>query len=583
MRVRIATLLLALAPALAGAQERTLPGLPDDVEDRVRSMQTDQTALRIDGAATIPADSTIGRDLVVEGGTLDLFGRVTGDVLVVRGDLVLQPGSSVGGDVLVVGGEIRGIESATVGGTLLAYGPAGAGGDDKRAGRDEDKDDEDWDEHDGDDDDDHRHGRHARRHEGGLDLGLSVAGNYNRVEGLPLMFGPVIRTASPNRLQISGQAIWRTEPSESLNEEIGYLIRVDQGLFGDRLRIGGDFASRVLPIETHGLNSTEAGIAAVIGHDDLHDYYEEQAWGAHIELRPNPFLAASLAYRQAEHGLLQVSDPWSLLENDDDWRLQPVVAEGDLSTIAFGLSLDTRDDEDEPIRGILASIGVEHALDQDLAMPPIDDDGTVGGGLEFADFTIARIDLRTHVPVNRSSTLNLRVFGAGAVDDAVLPPQFQRAIGGVGTLPGFGLFQGSCGSRDNAVFHVTPDTAGGPNVLSDEPMLPAYGCDRVVLGQLEYRGGFGLDPWDHDDEDDSDEEWWEDIEEVDLEADWAFFVDVARGWSNGDMTFATRADTETMADVGIGILFDQAGIYAAIPITGDDHSLRVTARLERRF
>jgi hypothetical protein len=38
-----------------------------------------------------------------------------------------------------------------------------------------------------------------------------------------------------------------------------------------------------------------------------------------------------------------------------------------------------------------------------------------------------------------------------------------------------------------------------------------------------------------------------------------------------------------MADVGIGLLFDQLGIYAALPITGDDQSLRVVARLQRRF
>jgi hypothetical protein len=70
---------------------------------------------------------------------------------------------------------------------------------------------------------------------------------------------------------------------------------------------------------------------------------------------------------------------------------------------------------------------------------------------------------------------------------------------------------------------------------------------------------------------------------VDFEADWAFFADIAQGWSYGDMTFADRRDTDTMADVGLGLLFEQLGIYAAMPVTGDDRSLRVVVRLERRF
>ncbi len=600
MTYRLAALLLFLTPFQLAAQERRgLPSLPPEVEDRVEALRTDQAAEHMAGPATIPAGRTISTDLVVEDGNLELAGTVTGDVLVVGGDLILVEGASVGGDVLVVGGQIVGAETASVGGTLLSYGPGGNDdwamdgdrADAKDRGEpDEDDwdheddwdDDDDWD-HDDDDDDGWR--RHDHGDDGGLDLGLSVAGNYNRVEGLPVMFGPVIETRGPNRLHLSGQAIWRTQPSSSLNEEIGYQIRAQQGLFGDRLRIGGDVRSMVRAIESHGLNSTESSLAAVLFHSDLHDYYEEESWGAHIELHPASFpIEARLGYRQAEHGTLEVSNPWSLFDRGDDWRAQPIIAEGDVSTLTFGLRVDTRDDEDEPVRGFHASLGIEHALDQDLTMPSIDLGGTVGGGREFEDFTSAHIDLRAHIPVNRWSTLNLRGFVAGNIDEAALPPQYQRAVGGIGTLPGFSLFEGACGSRSTMVRLVTPDTAGGPNELSDEGMLPAYGCDRVALGQLEYRGGFEIgDDHDDDDDGDHDHDHWHDWHDIDLSADWAFFVDVARGWAYEDLTFVDRGDTETMADVGFGLLFDEAGVYAAIPITGDDQSLRVVVRLQRRF
>ena len=311
MRQGLAALLLALVPGVAAAQERDdLPSLPRDVQERVHEMRADESALRLSGPVVISADSTVAGDLVVEDGTLTLAGRVTGDVLVVRGDLVLEPGSAIGGDVLVVAGGIRGIEAATVSGTLVAHGPTEAARArtdeherEERRGADEWKGD-----HDRDDDADRRD-RRRRRDEGGLDLGLSVAGNYNRVEGLPIMFGPVIESAGPNRLHLSGQAIWRTEPSASLDDEIGYRIRLEQGLFGDRLRIGGDARSMVRAIEAHGLNSTEAGLAAALFHSDLHDYYQEQSWAARIELRPGRVpVAAQLTYREADHGVVEESD-----------------------------------------------------------------------------------------------------------------------------------------------------------------------------------------------------------------------------------------------------------------------------------
>lgn len=575
-RAILGALLVMLAPGLAGAQERgALPDLPSEVEERVRDMREDATAIRMDGPVTVEAGRTIESGLVVEGGALTLEGRVLGDLLVTGGDLTLGSAAEVVGDVLVVGGEIHGIETATVTGTLQAYGVARptVAADRRRAERD----DEEWNDEKDDDDDDWTHRHRDRDDDGGLDLGLSIAGNYNRVEGLPVMFGPVIETMGDNRLHISAQAIWRTEPSASLRDEIGYHVRAEQGLFGNRLRVGGETSSRTHAIERRGLNSTEAGIAAAVFHSDPHDYYQAQGWSAYAQVRPRDFpLEARIEYRQAEHGVLEVSDPWSLFRGDDDWRLQPVVAGGDLSSLLVRLDFDTRDDEDEPMRGVFASASVEHALDQDLLMPEVFFEGATVGGSGFEDFTVARLDLRAHLPVNRTATLNLRALATGAVDEAMLPPQFQHALGGIGTLPGFRIFEGACGSRDAAVALVSQDTAGMP-IVSDQAMRPSYGCDRVVLGQLEYRGGFGARYRERHEDDD---EWYDDF---DMHPDWAFFVNVGQGWSFGDIGFAQRVDTETMADVGIGLLFDHAGVYVALPVTGEDQSLRVVARLERRF
>lgn len=588
MRHGLAALLVLLAAGGASAQElRELPSVPREVEERMRAMQDDPGATRMTGPVRIVAGQTES-DVVVDG-SLTLEGRIEGDLLVMGGDLLLVEGAVVTGDVLVIGGTIEGAERASIGGTLVSYGPAthDARRADKRDRAGADRDHAHGDET--RDDDDH-HWPHRHSHDdadGGIDVGLSIAGNYNRVEGLPVMFGPVIRTAGPNRFELDAQAIWRTEPSESLDEEIGYRVRAQQGLFGGQLRLGGEVTSMVRAIERRGLNSAEAGLAAALFHSDLHDYYDEESWAVRLEFRPIDLpLDARLEYRDAEHDVLEVSDPWSLLEGDDPWRAQPVVAVGDLSTLLLGVTVDTRNDDERPMRGFLGSVTVEHALDQQLTMPDIDVGGVVAGGLPFEDFTTASIDLRGYLPVNRNSMLGVRGFAAGAIDQAALPPQFQRAVGGIGTLPGFPLFAGACGARDARVRLVRATDPVESNELSEATMLGAYGCDRVLLGQLEYRGGFdlGVDAGDHEDENDDAEEshhhHWRD---VDVSADWTFFVDVARGWSYGDMSFVDRGDTETMADVGLGLLFDEVGVYVAMPVTGDDQALRAVVRLKRRF
>ena len=420
------------------------------------------------------------------------------------------------------------------------------------------------------------HHEHDHDDENGLRLGLSVASNYNRVEGLPLMFGPVLRAGDVNRLELSGQAIWRTDPSASLGDDVGYRVRLDQGLFGGRVRIGGEAISWARPVETHGLSSTEPGLAALLFHSDLHDYYEERAWGAHAELRPwTAPLELRIGFRRADHDPVAISDPWTLFRDEERWRMQPVVAEGRASMLSLRAAYDTRPDEENPSRGVYASFTVERALDQDLTMPAVDFGGTPGGGGTFDDFTLARIDLRTHRPVTEWSTLSLRVFAAGNVEQTVLPPQYQRALGGIGSLPGYALFDGSCGSRDVGVELGTG---------SDDPatMLAGYGCDRVLLGQLEYRGSFGRESAAERTDGVHYHAGWRFKGEM-TSPQWALIVDAARGWAYGDLGFADRGDTDTLVDAGLGLVFQGAGIYAAVPVTGDDHELRFVVRLQQRF
>ena len=116
----------------------------------------------------------------------------------------------------------------------------------------------------------------------------------------------------------------------------------------------------------------------------------------------------------------------------------------------------------------------------------------------------------------------------------------------------------------------------------DDPgnlFFPYYGCDRVALFSAEYRGGFdfhwgGFDVWDWDDEWD-----WD----GNADPNWIIFFDAARGWAGDEAQLRGAADTETLYDLGGGILLGDAGLYAAVPLTGENRSVRFFVRLGPRF
>jgi hypothetical protein len=59
------------------------------------------------GDFSLGAKETLTGNLLVLRGAMDLFGRVTGNVVSLDGDIVLHPGAVVGGDALAIGGRIR--------------------------------------------------------------------------------------------------------------------------------------------------------------------------------------------------------------------------------------------------------------------------------------------------------------------------------------------------------------------------------------------------------------------------------------------------------------------------------------------
>lgn len=558
----------------ASGQERTIEetDLPRWVEEDVINFFNDPTTIHFTGRARIPTTRVVVGDVAALGGPFTIAGEVDGDLVVVNGDLVLETGAVVTGSVLVVGGRVFGEDVGEIGEDLRVFDEPlryiQRGDQISSAGRRSEDE-----------------GFGPNFPWGDARFTVKSGQNYNRTEGLPVMFGPSFRTSGPNPLRLDLLAIWRTDMGFELNEDdFGYDLRAQQYLGGRRnLSVGGTFFSMVDPIEDWGITNLEASLTTFILHEDYRDYYERQGWSLFTEFRfPYTPVRFRAEYFEEDHDFMPVASPWSITKNDDPWREQPLVAEGTVRFLEGNITVDTRNDYNDPTDGWLAKAVIRRGIGGDLAIPAhlASAEGlseTIDPQDFDTDFLTGFLDLRGYLRINPGSSLNLRGVAGGALNGVPLPPQYQHALGGVGSLPGHHMFAQDCGARDTKrVFdHETDDGTVRSQVV------PSYGCDRFALFQAEFRGNLFMDwsPGWNDEGDPWDDDWtW--YPDIDFSPNWAAFFNAGRAWSiEGD-------DTDTLMDVGVGIFFGDLGMYFAYPLTEDENGDRdgnFYIRLSRRF
>jgi hypothetical protein len=556
-------LLLSLAPLCARAQrpvagERadTLSpsGLPDRVAESAVDFYNDPRHVRYRGPTTVEAGDTVDADVAVLDGPLLVAGRVEGRVVAIDADVRLLPGASIAGDLWVLGGRLDGADSARVEGEmLLDPAPLAYRRDGPRIALT---------------------AREAERG-GGIrsDFLVATGKSYNRVEGLPITFGPRIHTTGSNPLRVQALAVYRTASGLSFDlDRMGYYLRAEEFIGGHhRLRAGVEAHSLIDPIEDWQLSDLESGLSTFLLHRDGRDHYERRGVGAFATWeRADLPLSLTLETIWERHASSPAGTPWSVLDNGDAWRAEPLIAEGRAGTLALTATYDTRSETIDPATGWFVKGRVEQEVSSTLVVPAATAVYLTGAGGEGSGgrFSTAMIDIRRYNRLDPSARLNLRLVAAAPLDGAPLPAQRQHALGGWGSLPGYSLLSRDCGARGVLVAPPGGGTA----------FYPAYGCDAVALVQAEYRGTFSFRfrwdsaPWRHDDDDD-DDGWgigW------DLAPEWSLFVDSGRGWSVGG------PDEPLATDVGAGILVDRLGIYFAVPLTGRS-GVNLFVRLGPRF
>ncbi|HEY0350752.1 MAG TPA: hypothetical protein VGC48_01445 [Gemmatimonadales bacterium] len=577
MRLLLAGLTLALASPL-WAQDSVIVidpnappsdsivrgGPPPDVVAEVIAFYNDSSTTRMQGDVTLPAGSRFEGKLALYRGSLRVAGRVAGPIAVANGTLYLLPGSAVEGEILVVGGRLLRSEQVDHHGAERVYwdaAPVVRNADGLLALRE------------------------RRRGLGELatarttfqagkirtTLSLSTGGTYNRIEGLPVLFGPLfeVRPSSTSYARIDLRGILRTVGQKTdLRSDFGYVVRGDLRFtrpleFG----VGTRLYSEVESIEDQPLSAAESGWSAFLLQRDYRDYYEREGVTGLAYVYPARSLRLELSLSRDAERSVRATDPWSLLRNSDRWRRNPLIDDGHYFTTAFQVDFDTRNERDQPTTGWLFSGRYEHLTSDDIApvaLPTvIRPNPPTGGGYNTDRLSL---DIRRYSRLTPGLRVNARVLADGWLAGGRLPVQRRVSLGGPDLLPGFSFRAYTCAPRG-----------------FNDPAMPAL-CDRLIATQVEVRTRLGLNlGYQMQDREGNRRGRFIGIQEADL----VLFSDAGKAWLAGRGPGQVPPDRlpvlrEWALDLGFGLDAGGIGAYLAKSISTGE-SVKFLVRLQRRF
>jgi len=558
--------IIVIHPESSGVSLET-PDLPRDIVDEAIRFYNGSTTARLAGRTTLPPGHVWQGNVAIRTGPAMLAGRVEGSLLVINGELVLAPGAAVTGSVLVVGGRVRGMDSVSVAagvrayeaplyyrieGDTIVYTPSLA----RRL-----------------------RGLGARQSWGTADsrvsLLLATTGTYNRVEGLPIVFGPTfdLRVSPQTRLRLDALGMIRTGgQAAGEGTDVGFMVR------GELRRgevtgvgVGARAFDVVSPVEDWTLRNSEVGWATFLLHRDYRDYYQNLGYAGRLFAQPAPPLVLGLELLYSRHRSAPTNDPLALLRNDESWRLNPPVDEGHFLTATGSVSYDTRNDRWDPTAGWYVRGTIENGGSSDVqpvpGVPPAVRDSLPTSGYRYWRLWL---DARRYTRFTASTRMNLRALAGGWLGGDPVPLQRRLSLGGADPFPGYGFRYRSCGA-------AVSDSA----LAASQVAL----CDRVLLLQAEFRGHISL-RWVYDPERDRGGSsglmaaWVDGLDVV-------IFANAGDAWLVGDGPGRYGPSRLPplkgwLADLGVGLDWGGFGIYVAKSVSSDE-PVRAALRLAHRF
>lgn len=407
---------------------------------------------------------------------------------------------------------------------------------------------------------------------------LSSGKTYNRVEGLPVLFGPVFHdSAGPAQINASVLGIIRSANTfhwddQNLGHRATADVRVGRGR-GYALAVSSyDVMAAVEPWH---LPDPDAGLAAFFGHRDFRDWYNRHGAMASASFNMSSRSSLSLDFSDERWASPDARRVFSVFGNGKPWRSNPTFDAGRFHIAVLRANVDTRNNADNPSTGWLIQAEYERGIGD------ITDFGATSPGARalvtpHVSYGRGLLDLRRYNRLSPTTWINGRLVLGGWLNGDDLPLQRRFSVGGIGTVPGFDFRKYEPGTVD------VSECSNGVTIPAGNPAQ----CERVALGQLEYRQelhsslldflnarpirlrgiGFTVQPT------------------------IVAFVDAGRGWLVGQPSGTLQYSTHSFprfgtfrTDVGLGLDLGIIGVYAAKAVSSSKEPANVFLRVHRRF
>ncbi|GAC1476733.1 MAG: hypothetical protein NVS1B4_18070 [Gemmatimonadaceae bacterium] len=575
-RLSLAFGLAVVLPSSASAQHRDsiaasrVPDIAQEATQRINAA----LALRLSGPVVIARDSVVRGDVALRDGRLTLGGHIAGRLTAINSDVILLPTAHIDGDLLVVGGAVRGADPGLGGGDIAVSAErvyTKLRGDSTIVERGL-SDDQRW-----------LGSVYSATTGSSAQFALGTFGTYSRVEGLPIYVGPALRyNADWGTGTLKAYAVIRTAGSGSSGDNRGHSVTSDVRFGrGPGFAIGGRLFDVVDPVEDWQLRDVEASLATFLLRRDYRDYFNRHGVSGRLAVAPSPQIELALSLSEERWRSRDSGDPWTLVRTGSTWRPNPQVDEGRMHVATATVRVDTRNDAVNPWSGWLATADYERGSGD---LTPRGGGGlrllsTLGGPTALSPLTYSRlfVDIRRYNRIAKNAQINLRAVFGSQLPGEDLPLQRRFAVGGPGTLPGFDFRGGA-----NAASTFCP----GSDPVAGNPAS----CQRVLLGQIEYRGDLKVSVFGSDDGSAVQRRAHRAFR-YHSDAVWVLFADAGRGWLLGPAgPTAVRYGLDAIpalstfrSDMGIGLDFDELGLYVTRPLNGDDARLHFLARVRHRF
>lgn len=407
-------------------------------------------------------------------------------------------------------------------------------------------------------------------------LTLTSGKTYNRVEGLPILFGPTYKgRVGSGDLSIAALGIIRTAHAFHWDpENLGHRLSADLRV-GERrgFSVGAESFDIVSKIEPWQLTEPDGALAAFFLRRDYFDWFGRHGARAYASAFRGK-ASITLGYSDERWSSRRARGVYSLFRDDDSWRGNPPINDGRAHVADLSFRLDTRNSALDPLAGWFINAQYERGVGdfqtEGTLVAPTRPDGRA-----HLDYGRGFLDLRRYNRISPRRQLNARVVLGGWLDGDALPYERRFSVGGIGTLPGFdfrrlgiGTDVGQCSSSSGAL-----------------PGRPAE-CERVALAQVEYRQELVSELIDL-------------FNRNGIRVRGALFrvrpaaiafVDAGRGWlvgpRNGTLQYNSGSfpgfDT-FRTDVGIGLDLGIAGIYVAKAVSEAKEPANFFVRIRSRF